>query len=113
MKTPASFVEALSAIDLVDTFQSLRRFLPIHDLPEAAKYRERTYGAVSRAQLTRGSIRSDCPRPRIHLVAGVQDTLDRQAHLGAAARLFGGITLDRATVGQTIAERQLRSHGNF
>lgn len=106
MKTPASFVEALSAIELDDTFNPYGDFCPIHDLPEAAKYRRenlrRCLESAVDARVDTIWIARD-----LGYLGGRRTgiPLTDEAHLGAAARLFGGITLDRATVGPRIAER--------
>ncbi|WP_370399012.1 uracil-DNA glycosylase [Sulfitobacter sp. JB4-11] len=106
MKTPAEFVEALSAVDLPDTFNPYRDICSIHDAPDAAHQRranlqlclEAAQGSgadtiwIARDLGYRGGRRTGIP-------------LTDEAHLHDAESLFGGIDLLRATRGPLVAER--------
>lgn len=106
MNTPSSFVEALSAVELEHTFNPYRDTCPIHDAPDATVQRrqnlqrclESAVGAsvdtiwIARDLGYLGGRRTGIP-------------LTDEAHLADAEQLFGGIRLDRATVGPSLAER--------
>ncbi len=106
MKTPASFVEALRAVELVDTFNPYSDFCPIHDAPDAAEHRrvnlQRCLESAVDAQVDTIWVARD-----LGYLGGRRTgiPLTDEAHLAAAEQLFGGITLDRATIGPSIAER--------
>lgn len=106
MKTPPTFVDALSELDLPDTFNPYRDDCPVHDKPDAARTRrdnllqclEAAIAAradtiwVARDLGYRGGRRTGIP-------------LTDEAHLSNAGLLFGDIALHRATRGPAIAER--------
>ncbi|MEO1379413.1 MAG: uracil-DNA glycosylase [Pseudomonadota bacterium] len=106
MKTPSEFVEALSAIELPDTFNPYRDRCSMHDAPDAAHRRRanlrlcleaaQNSGAdtiwIARDLGYRGGRRTGIP-------------LTDEAHLHDAEALFGGIDLSRATRGPLVAER--------
>ena len=106
MKTPASFVEALRDVDLADTFNPYSDFCTIHDLPDAAERRrknlQRCLESAVKAQVDTIWIARD-----LGYLGGRRTgiPLTDEAHLVAAEQMFGGIKLDRATVGPKIAER--------
>lgn len=106
MKTPTEFVDALSEVVLPDTFNPYRDICPIHDAPDAAHRRRENLRRCIQAALDsnadtvwvardlgyRGGRRTGIP-------------LTDEAHLEHAARLFGGIELERATRGAPVRER--------
>lgn len=106
MRTPATFVDALSRVVLADTFNPYRDVCPIHDAPHAAARRRDNLRRCLEAALDhradtiwvardlgyRGGRRTGIP-------------LTDDAHLHEAAQLFGGIKLRRATAGAAVSER--------
>lgn len=106
MKTPKSFATALSQTRLPSVFNPYSDCCPIHDRSDAARVRKRNLVRCLEAALTnhvdtiwiardlgyRGGRRTGVP-------------LTDEIHLGHAAALLGGITLDRATRGPMVAER--------
>lgn len=106
MKTPKSFVDALSTVKLAHTFNPYRDICPTHDEPDAANRRRQNLQRCLEAALEakadtiwiardlgyRGGRRTGIP-------------LTDEAHLDNASRLFGGAILDRATKGTLVAER--------
>ncbi len=106
MKTPKSFVDALSTVELEHTFNPYSDICPTHDVPDAARLRrlnlqhclESALDAnaetiwIARDLGYRGGRRTGIP-------------LTDEAHLGVASRLFGGVPLERATRGPALAER--------
>lgn len=106
MKTPTAFVEALSAVELADTFNPYRDICSLHDAPNAAATRRQNLRHCLEAALDahtdtiwiardlgyRGGRRTGIP-------------LTDEAHFSDAERLFGGVSLHRATYGPALAER--------
>lgn len=106
MKTPKSFVDALSNVELAHTFNPYSDICPTHDAPDAARLRrlnlqhclESALDAkadtiwIARDLGYRGGRRTGIP-------------LTDEAHLDDASRLFGGAVLERATRGPALAER--------
>jgi len=106
MKTPRSFVAALSAMDLPSTFNPYRERCPVHDRADGPRVRRRNLSrwlqAAQRANVDtiwiardlgyRGGRRTGVP-------------LTDEAHLARAASLMGGIPLKRATLGPAVVER--------
>ena len=106
MKTPRSIVAALAQTQLPSVFNPYAHCCPIHDRPDAARVRKRNLVRYLEAALAarvdtiwiardlgyRGGRRTGVP-------------LTDEVHLGQAGVMLGGITLDRATRGPTVAER--------
>lgn len=106
MKTPKSFVAALSEVRLSDVFNPYRDVCPVHDLSDAANRRQRNLQGCLEAALDtnadtiwiardlgyRGGRRTGVP-------------LTDEAHLLDAQNLFSGAMLERATNGPVVAER--------
>ena len=107
MRTPNTFVEAVSALSLPNTFNPYRDLCPIHDQPDAAARRQANLRRCLEAALDacadtmwvardlgyRGGRRTGVP-------------LTDEAHLSEAAKLFRLVDdLDRATRGPAVAER--------
>lgn len=106
MKTPTSFIEALSCVELENTFNPYRDICPIHDAPDAVHTRKNNLLNCIEAALNaqadtiwiardlgyRGGRRTGIP-------------LTDEAHLDFAEDMFGGVSLDRATEGPILAER--------
>ncbi|MFO6463465.1 uracil-DNA glycosylase [Jannaschia sp. KMU-145] len=106
MRTPGTFVDALTHLDLPDTFNPYRDICPLHDAPDAARIRRDNLqrcleAAVAKRADTiwvardlgyRGGRRTGIP-------------LTDEAHLADAGHLFGNATLVRATRGPVVAER--------
>lgn len=106
MKTPRSIVAALAQTQLPSVFNPYAHCCPIHDRPDAARVRKRNLVRYLEAALAarvdtiwiardlgyRGGRRTGVP-------------LTDEVHLGQAGVMLGGITLDRATRGLTMAER--------
>lgn len=106
MKTPKTFVDALSKIELANTFNPYRDFCPFHDQPNAPQRRKRNLQRCLEASLDakadtiwvardlgyRGGRRTGVP-------------LTDEAHLSNAQRLFAGAVLERVTTGPVVAER--------
>lgn len=106
MKTPKSFVDALSTIELINTFNPYRDNCSLHDQPDAARRRRQNFQRCLEASLDakadtiwiardlgyRGGRRTGIP-------------LTDEAHLSEAERLFRGVELEQATKGPVIAER--------
>lgn len=106
MKTPQAFVDALSAVTLSDAFNPYSDICAVHDQPDAAARRRQNLLRCLEAAVDvktesmwiardlgyRGGRRTGLP-------------LTDEAHLSAAASLFGGVKLERATQGPAVAER--------
>lgn len=106
MKTPKSFTQALAQTRLPSVFNPYADCCPTYDRADAAHVRRRNLVRCLEAALTaqvdtiwiardlgyRGGRRTGVP-------------LTDEVHLGQAAALMGGITLDRATRGPVVAER--------
>ncbi|MEQ8378942.1 uracil-DNA glycosylase [Parvibaculum sp.] len=106
MKTPKTFVAAISELSLDAVFNPYRDCCPINDRADAAKLRRRNLtrclesaieGKVETIWIARdlgyrGGRRTGIP-------------LTDETHLNAASAMFGGIGLDKATRGPVIAER--------
>ena len=107
MRTPSTFVDALSALSLPNTFNPYRDLCPIHDQPDAISRRQTNLRRCLAAALDacadtmwvardlgyRGGRRTGLP-------------LTDEAHLSEAAKLFRlSDDLDRATQGPVVAER--------
>ena len=106
MKTPKSFTQALAQTRLPSVFNPYADCCPTYDRADAAHVRRRNLVRCLEAALAaqvdtiwiardlgyRGGRRTGVP-------------LTDEVHLGQAAALMGGITLDRATRGPVVAER--------
>lgn len=106
MKTPASFVDALSTVNLENTFNPYKDICEIHDVQEAVEHRRRNLKRCLESALDANVDTIWIARDLGYL--GGRRTgipLTDEAHLEDAERLFGGIKLDRATKGPSQAER--------
>ena len=106
MKTPKTFVAAISELSFGAVFNPYRDCCPINDRTDAAKLRRRNLVRclesamdakvdtmwIARDLGYRGGRRTGIP-------------LTDQFHLGAAGAMFGGINFDKATRGPVVAER--------
>jgi len=106
MKSPQSFVEALSRVALPNVFNPYGQRCPLYDHPHAASRRRKNLTRCLEAALDaqadtiwvardlgyRGGRRTGVP-------------LTDEAHLPDAQDLFGGIDLQRATQGPAVKER--------
>ncbi|MEM1052782.1 MAG: uracil-DNA glycosylase [Pseudomonadota bacterium] len=106
MKTPKTFVSALSEIELSDTFNPYRDRCSLYDHSDAPRRRRQNLQRCLEATLDykadtiwvardlgyRGGRRTGLP-------------LTDEAHLEQASSLFGGADLQRATKGNAVAER--------
>lgn len=106
MKTPKTFAQALAETHLPSVFNPYADCCATYDRADAARVRRRNLMRCLDAALTahvdtiwiardlgyRGGRRTGVP-------------LTDEVHLGQAAALMGGITLDRATRGPVVAER--------
>lgn len=106
MKTPKTFAQALAETHLPSVFNPYADCCATYDRADAARVRRRNLMRCLDAALTahvdtiwiardlgyRGGRRTGVP-------------LTDEVHLGQAAALMGGITLDRATKGPVVAER--------
>lgn len=106
MKTPASFVDALSTVDLENTFNPYRDTCPIHDAANAAEQRRRNLRRCLESALE-ANVDTIWIARDLGYMGGRRTgiPLTDEAHLSDAERLFGGIRLDRATTGPSVAER--------
>lgn len=104
--TPKSFVSTLAAADLPSVFNPWRDRCTVHDRSDAAARRRDNLEMLLTAAL-------DCRVETIWIARdlgyrGGRRTgvpLTDEIHLGHAATLMGGITLERATEGPAVAER--------
>ena len=106
MKTPAKFVNALSAVKLENTFNPYSDTCPVHDVPNAAKLRRNNLRRCLEACLDGGADTIWIARDlgyRGGRRTGIP--LTDEAHLHDASNLFSGAKLSRATIGSPIAER--------
>lgn len=106
MRTPKTFVSAISELSLDAVFNPYRDCCPVNDLADAAKLRRRNLIRCLESALDarvetiwiardlgyRGGRRTGIP-------------LTDENHLSAASIMFGGIALDKATHGPIVAER--------
>lgn len=106
MKTPRTFVAAISDLSLEAVFNPYRDYCAVNDRADAAKLRRRNLTRCLESALVakvetiwiardlgyRGGRRTGIP-------------LTDETHLGAAGQMFGGIDLDKATRGPVMAER--------
>lgn len=106
MKTPSDFVEALSAVNLKNTFNPYRDTCPVHDAPNAAEVRRANLERCLEASLRGGADTMWVARDlgyRGGRRTGIP--LTDEVHLHDASSLFDGAQLFRATIGSSIAER--------
>ena len=106
MKTPMSFVAAISQTRLPSVFNPYSDCCPAHDRPDAPQLRRRNLVRCLEAAVAarvdtiwiardlgyRGGRRTGVP-------------LTDEIHLGQAGAFLGGIALERATRGPVVAER--------
>lgn len=106
MKTPASFVDALSTVELEDTFNPYRDICPIHDAQDAVEHRRRNLRRCLESALD-ANVDTIWIARDLGYMGGRRTgiPLTDEAHLADAERLFGGIKLERATTGPSLAER--------
>ena len=106
MKTPAKFVNELSAVKLENTFNPYSDTCPVHDVPNAAKLRRNNLRRCLEACLDGGADTIWIARDlgyRGGRRTGIP--LTDEAHLHDASNLFSGAKLSRATIGSPISER--------
>lgn len=106
MKTPASFVDALSTIELENTFNPYRDICAIHDAQDAVERRCRNLRRCLESALD-ANVDTIWIARDLGYMGGRRTgiPLTDEAHLADAERLFGGIQLDRATTGPSLKER--------
>jgi hypothetical protein len=106
MKTPKSFVAAISGLSFEAVFNPYHDCCPVNDRADAAKLRRRNLIRclesamdaktetmwIARDLGYRGGRRTGIP-------------LTDESHLGVAGAMFGGVDFDKATRGPVVAER--------
>lgn len=106
MKTPRSFVAALSDVSLPDVFNPYRDRCSLHDRSDAPSRRRQNLEACLSSAVSLGADTIWIARDLGY--RGGRRTglpLTDEAHLSNAADLFGGVCLQQATKGATLAER--------